>query len=272
MAVLFGIVSIFIVGALVLSMFAALLRRLNRWNRIYDEINKRYCGQLFRGYLFSAPKLWFNYGRTSVRVQNKRGFRYPRKKSTELALQWQDHRTLRFEIEDGVSASGSNDRARRWSPRLYRVLVGDSEFDNGFQVQSNAPDAMIGLLTNSVRWQLRQLVGHGKHHHIHVSLKRGTLRIVKPGWMSSAVELGDFVRFGLELFDRLVLAECEGIEFKNEDSVTLVENVTCPICSEKIVSQMVVCLRCKTPHCMDCWQYNGQCATFACEEKRYVKA
>ncbi len=269
LGVLFGLVAVLVIGTIVVRMFAALLRRLNRWNRVYDEINKRYHGQLFRGYLFSSPKLWFNYGRTSARVQNRKGFRFPRRKTTELALQWQDHRTLRFEIVDVASVV---EPVRRWTPQLYPVTAGDPEFDSQFRVQSNAPDIVARLLTNGVCWQIRQLSGLGNIHRIQVSLRRGTLRITKPGWMTSAEELGDFVRFGLELYDRMVLAECEGIEFHNEDALSFVENVTCPICSETIEDQMVVCLRCKTPHCMDCWQYNGQCATFACEEKRYVKA
>jgi len=58
--------------------------------------------------------------------------------------------------------------------------------------------------------------------------------------------------------------------FVNENQASIVVDVKCPICSEEIMHDMVVCNGCKTPHCRDCWQYNGQCATFACGEKRFL--
>ena len=69
-----------------------------------------------------------------------------------------------------------------------------------------------------------------------------------------------------------MLGKVSGIEFVREDEAAVVNDVKCPICSEEITHDMVVCTRCKTPHCHDCWQYNGQCATFACSETRYVRA
>jgi hypothetical protein len=31
----------------------------------------------------------------------------------------------------------------------------------------------------------------------------------------------------------------------------------------------VNCRRCGTPHHKDCWEFNGQCSTYACGEKRF---
>jgi hypothetical protein len=38
----------------------------------------------------------------------------------------------------------------------------------------------------------------------------------------------------------------------------------CPVCREKIEDAPVVCFRCKTLHCLDCWQYNKRCAIYGC--------
>ena len=49
------------------------------------------------------------------------------------------------------------------------------------------------------------------------------------------------------------------------------EDFRCPICSNEVMQDMVVCKRCKTPHCAECWEYNGKCATFACMEERCIR-
>ena len=97
------------------------------------------------------------------------------------------------------------------------------------------------------------------------------MTVSKPSFIKNFEQLDDFVRLSLSIYDQLMLTECEGIEFMAKDDVTIIDDVTCPICSEAIEYMTVICLRCKTPHCLDCWEYNGQCATFACNEKRYIR-
>ena len=40
--------------------------------------------------------------------------------------------------------------------------------------------------------------------------------------------------------------------------------IKCPVCSTVIVGQYRTCERCNTPHHIDCWDYCGGCAIFAC--------
>jgi len=67
------------------------------------------------------------------------------------------------------------------------------------------------------------------------------------------------------------MQKTRGLNFINEDEVTLLESMKCPICSEEIETETVCCLRCQTPHCRDCWSYNGECATYACNETRFTE-
>ncbi len=139
-----------------------------------------------------------------------------------------------------------------------------------FLVYSNQPELARQMLTPSTRWQIRQLIHLHGNSGVEVRVQQGQLRVSKPGYIIQFRPLDDFVRFGLELFDQFQLAYNQDIEFVSDDATVVVAEVKCPICSEVINQEMVVCVRCKTPHCVDCWEYNGQCATFACHETRYI--
>ncbi|MBI3855555.1 MAG: hypothetical protein HY293_07665 [Planctomycetes bacterium] len=50
-------------------------------------------------------------------------------------------------------------------------------------------------------------------------------------------------------------------------------NGLCQICGGSLGEGfVVVCRRCSTPHHEDCWTYAGECSTFACRERRFVRA
>lgn len=149
--------------------------------------------------------------------------------------------------------------------------VDDPTFQSQYYVSSNSPSVAKRLLNPSVRWQIEQLRRHANDNELSISVFRGSLMVSKPGYIRQYQPLEDFVRFSLELFDLLMLVDAKGIEFLNVDQAAVVADVKCPICSEQIMLDMVVCARCKTPHCQDCWEYNGQCATFACSETRCIQ-
>lgn len=46
----------------------------------------------------------------------------------------------------------------------------------------------------------------------------------------------------------------------------------CQVCGVSLGQGAVVrCRRCATPHHEDCWAYTGECSTFACKEKAFVR-
>jgi hypothetical protein len=143
-----------------------------------------------------------------------------------------------------------------------------------FCVFSNKPEDACQLLSPGTQWPIKQLAhlrnpSRETPSDLSIAINHGKLTIAKSGFIKDYQMLDDFVRFGLELFDQLMLTTSQGVTFVDDASAVIVDDVKCPICSEVIRHDMVVCVRCKTPHCLDCWQYNGQCATFACQEVRY---
>lgn len=249
-----------------------MLHRLSKWNRTYDKLGKRYAGTsnklkpnkggVIYGFpIFARPSLRFDYGRTFCTLRNRKSLRSSRKRQTEISMIW-PNRKLKLEI------STSPVKSRSWG--LKPVAIEDPGFNDQFYVFSNNEEAAKSLLTQNVQWQLEQLRRLGGDGELIVTLLRANLIVSKPGYIKEYQQLDDFVRFALELFDQMMLVEAEGLEFVNENMATVVADVKCPICSEEINDDVVVCTRCKTPHCRDCWHYNGQCATFACSETRFL--
>lgn len=259
-------IMMFVFGGL----FFSILRSLGNWNRVYQRLGKRYAakqskGGVFYGYLLTNPSLAFDYGRTYCHVKNRKSLKFKEGRQTELLMVWPDRR---FKLEISTSPT----RSRSWGTGGWKsVELNDPLFEDNFFVSTNQPETAENLLSSGVRWQLEQLRRHTGNLQLVVSINRGTLSISKPGYIKDYQLLDDYIRYSLELFDQMMLGSVEGIEFVRENEATVVSDVKCPICSEEIIHDMVVCTRCKTPHCLDCWQYNGQCATFACSETRFVR-
>lgn len=266
------IVAFLAVAAVFAASFAfAAIRRLSRWNRTYDRLGKRYAGKpgkggVAYGFGFTNPSLTFDYGRTFCSLRNRKSYRFQTGYLTEISMIWPNRR-LKFEI----STTPSKGRGRSMRG-LVDVQIDDPQFDSEFYTWSNDTQLVRRMLSSGVQWQIEQLRRHMNNNDVHISLSRGNLTVKKPGYIKDFVALEDFLRLSLEMFDQLMLVDAEGIEFVNANQASVIDDVKCPICSEEIMNNMVVCSRCKTPHCQDCWQYNGQCATFACSETRCIYA
>jgi hypothetical protein len=249
------------------SFLFAAIRRVSRWNQTYDRLGKRYAGKpgkggVAYGFGLTKPSLTFDYGRTMCAVRNRKSYHFPSGCHTEISMIW-PNRKLRFEI------STSPSKPRNWGPNATQeIVIDEPQFQEAYFTSGNDPILVNRLLTTGVQWQIEQLRRHMGNDDVHVTVSRGNLVVSKPGYIKDYVALEDFVRYSLELFDQLMLVNAVGIEFVNADQASVVDDVKCPICSEEIMHNVVVCSRCKTPHCQDCWQYNGQCATFACSETR----
>ena len=60
--------------------------------------------------------------------------------------------------------------------------------------------------------------------------------------------------------------EQEGVEWL--DAPKREGNAKCPICGAGLREGRVLCLKCKTVHHRECWEWNGGCSMFACGEQR----
>lgn len=145
-----------------------------------------------------------------------------------------------------------------------------SGFDESFVVTTPQGTRSLPELPDAIRWQLLELLRWSGSAPLQIRVEPRRIRIARPGYLKTPAELDDFLRLGLRVIDQFRTMRTSGLEFVNEDQATVLDETFCPICTDRIEGRTVICVRCKTPHCRDCWEYNGKCGMFACNETRYT--
>ncbi|QEG24640.1 RING finger protein [Mariniblastus fucicola] len=207
------------------------------------------------------PALLFDYGRTMARLKH---FGTPWGNAARKTILEVD-----FELPVGQTLSVES-RSLDSDAAVENFETGDADFDRQFCVHASDPVFAKQLLTDAVKWKMIELKGLHPAE-IRFEFENDRLRTISKQWFRHGRDLLDFVQGGLELFDQLMLHKADGLEFLRENQAAVIEDFRCPICSDDVMHDMVVCKRCKTPHCAECWEYNGKCATFACMEERCIR-
>ncbi len=244
----------------------------NSWSLEYQSVGERYLGKKSASMgvttmtPFSRPTLTFKYRDTHATLSSHSSRGFPdHRRETRLSL------ILPFEIVEMEMTTAELTNWRWKTDRLKKIVFDDPEFQATFKAASSNPFEAKRQINSAIQWQLEQLRRAGKHRQVRMKLSERWLEVSVPSDLRNCQPIDDFVRMSLKLYDLLAMQETKGLNFVNEDSVTLLESVKCPICSEEIETKTVCCIRCQTPHCYDCWEYNGECATFACNETRFTE-
>lgn len=256
------VVVLVVVGVL-LVLFLSIARASDR-KRAYRDLSRRFSGVLKTGGLFGRPSVRFKYGQSSclinsIKTRSARGGVF-----TQVVMDWPD---AKFRLM--VFPSWRSQKLWSFSG-MERFFVSDPEFVKRYHLRASDSELGRVFLSEGVRWQIERLRNFKNVDDIYVSITRGFLVVKKPGTMSEPQALVDLVHFCLELFDQAMLTRTVGIDFVQPDATQILEDIVCQICGESIELDMVFCVRCKTPHCRECWDYCGQCSTFACGETRYM--
>ena len=260
--------AIIALGVAVMAAFGvcSLFVRFGQWYKSYEKLAARYNGSFKAGSLFSRPSLTFRHADSNCLLKNRNQTIGHGSSSTQLIVDGHDPK-----IKLLVTTAASE--VRYWNQRgLIPVSLPPEFAEHNFEAQCNFPEQAAAMFKASALWKLRQLAHHVGQDGIEIRLEQGKLTISQSGFIKEFQPLDDFVRFGLELHHQFAFKTTPEIEFVEQGLATIIETVQCPICSELIHQSMVICVRCKTPHCVDCWEYNGQCATFACGETRFLRS
>jgi len=208
------------------------------------------------------PALVFDYGRTMARLLHFGTPWRSANKQTVLETDFPLHPPgQRISIISRVGSDVVPDS---------HVKTGDAEFDAAFYVLASDPALANQLLSDAVKWKMAE-IKNLQPAQTSFELFNGKLKASCRHWFGSGQSLLDFVQGNLELFDQLMLHKADGVEFTSQNQAAVMEDFRCPICSDDVMHEMVVCKKCKTPHCAECWEYNGKCATFACLEERCIR-
>lgn len=232
---------------------------------VYAQLARQFHGVFRSGGWFGYPLVRFRYGVTDVSLSTRRMRSSPAGTVTEVLVAWPDPR---FHCE--ISPQGWGAESGNPFRGNSQVGTGDRRFDRTFRVQGSDPTEIRNFLTDGVRWEIQQLWAFGEVGQISVTIKNGRMSIAKPGQLRTAEALERYVHLALGLYDQAMLTRAAGIQFIEDHTVCVLQDVTCQVCGDTIAIDMVICRRCKTPHHMDCWQYYGACSTYGCRETRFV--
>lgn len=237
--------------------------RARRRDSLFVRAATQFHGACHPGGWFGQPSVRFRHGQFLALLDTDPTGGQDGAFVTQLHFRWPDTR-FRCDLVSRRPIPLEQDTD------LPPIPVDREEFDRQFIVRSNNAEQMRQFMSSGVQWQVQLLERIGETAPVAVVVGHGHLSIRKQLRFRAYQELEEFLRTALELFDQAQLTQSVGIEFVDEDEVQLVQEAVCQICGEEIVEDLVFCRRCKTPHHLECWQYNGACSTYGCREERFA--
>lgn len=253
----FALLMLMLSGALTAAVGTALIRRQQRAG-VLRQLAKRMHGRYVHGSWFESARVTFRYGESYAILSfrsRERGLR-----TFELRLDWPD-RDTRLAI---VPTLGGDLRMLGSD-----VKVDDPVFDRTYRLVGHPRTAVRAFASPAVRWQIDKIRNLAGSHDVRVMVSGGQFVVEKAVQALTFAVLESLTTIALDLYDQALLTRSTGIEFIEPETVQVVQQAMCQVCSEDIVSDMVLCRRCKTPHHLDCWQYYGACTTYGCGETVY---
>ena len=255
--------------------------RLRRWDAIRTMIAKRFGYGVSKPWLLEvvvsgSPRFRFRYrGIPCYLKMRSTGFYKRKPAKISFTVDW-PARTAAWMVSTDESDKGL------W-PEQPIVLPGASVFHKQFFANGRDKEKVARLITPPVQHALLQMLATNqrrqmgnrscKADYLNLRSSRGRLTFRMTSDTSSRSldprDVEKFMRCCLHVYDLMVLGAVEGLTYL-EDDLTVIEDVVCPICSGTIEGDFVSCSSCQSPHCLDCWQYNGLCATFACMETEFL--
>jgi hypothetical protein len=254
--------------AVILSLLGViwLIVYLNRRASLYfafEDLAKRYLGKASNT-IWGLPRAVFGFRDSTARIACLLRFRRRGGRLTRLQIGWPDRKfqlwlTLRPVPGAPVGPAG-----------LTPYPLGEPGLDQRFTAWTNDPESCRQMLTPASLWHLVHLLELARHPHLDWRIRRGVFQISLGGHFRKKPQLVAVAEKMLEVYAQTLLCSQEGVDFIDDQSAYVIDAMVCPICSGSIGGDVAICFRCRTPHCKECWQYNGKCATFGCGSEKFV--
>jgi hypothetical protein len=241
--------------------------------RAYRHLAAKYQGRYESRGLSDPPTVSFAHNGSNVRVGlAPQVVGQPANPRTRVVVRFR--RGLPFRLELAPIARPVPPQPPKGT-RLVRV--GDQEFDRGYVVQANDADMAREFLSAGVRWSIDNLHRLAPPSGMLISINPERLLVQVDRNLGLDAEALEFaVREALVIHDGLQ----EGVAARMSQGVEIVavgpsdeEDAgppICKVCGEPITSPGVVCVSCRTPHHLDCWEFVGTCSIYGCNSKRSV--
>jgi len=249
--------------ALILVFASSFHSRATRWNDAFAHVARQFRGAYSGGGWFSEPSVRLMYGTAHARLSS-----YSLGRSGKSVVQMViEQREVRCRCEMlsrpstvtlVPSLAGLTEVELDWGSQFARWQVAAADYDEARH-----------FMTDAVRLALDRIWLHPLPRDAAVSLLPGWV-VVRKVWDSPrATDLAQFVELCCTLNDQVQLAAAAGIEFLTSDEAQVIDDALCCVCCEALTQEVVFCVRCKTPHHRDCWEYSGGCSTYGCGGRMY---
>jgi hypothetical protein len=252
------IVQIMAVAIALLSQGQTRSRTNDVFAQLAERLNGRYIPESI--WTTGAPAIHFSHHGAPASIDIARG-RSDSESFTQLRAPWPDDR-MRMQVYPEPCLG--------WAGKLLGIEdleIGSPEFDRVYLIRGNRPEAIRQVLSANVQECIERLRRFGEHADIFVAIGGGQLLIKKRGFLRSAERLDEFATVALQLFDGALATSQPGIEWMSGRSGGEIEP-HCPVCGEPLKADVVRCVRCRTPHHRECWNYSQACAIYGCGEKK----
>ncbi len=237
---------------------------LGRLRQAFQRFAELHDGQMHDRQLFESPKVSFSYqasrGLLSIYQSSGPAPQFYTQLTFTVPQGW-NHRLEIFPQrfrDDDVRYMNIDD-----------IRVGDDVFDPRYVVKSDDESfarEFLDVPTRRVVEDLRNIKGNDK---ILISLNASRLMVRKHSILGELSDLTAFAELSCRVYDRLVSSfqRASGIEIVEEGvGAEAADDPVCQVCGVAVPRDG---RRCRTPHHKDCWEFNGQCSTYACGEKRF---
>ena len=235
----------------------------------FQRFAERFDGQLHDRPLFESPKVSFVHQGSRVLLSIYEGGLPPPELHTQLTYTVPQGWTWRLEVFPQRSKGTEMNPVPR---NVDDLQVGDEAFDPRFVVKSNDPAFAREFLDAPLRKVIEDIRGLRGNDQVLVSLNSSRLMVRILGLPAGLADLAAFAELSGKVYDRIQLLwqKSTGIEILDEEALPSdAADPVCQVCGSAVLPEnRVYCRRCRTPHHRDCWEFNGQCSTYACGEKR----
>jgi 4-phospho-D-threonate 3-dehydrogenase / 4-phospho-D-erythronate 3-dehydrogenase len=199
-----ALVPLLLLGPLLLSGASrASLRR-----SAYEQLASDFGGSMHCITWFH-PRVTFPYRSTNVLVGVFPQGPHPgcRGPITQLQIDWPDARLhICIDTPPRISTLTGDDR-------LYQWQTGHAEFDERYSIRTSDPAATAALLTEAVQQWAQRLQCWPQPSPLMIEVHRGVFQIAKAADIRQTMELQDFVRTGLELYEQACWASAKPSSF-----------------------------------------------------------
>jgi hypothetical protein len=155
---------------------------------------------------------------------------------------------------------------------MQDIIVGSPQFDSAFVITGDDEPGIKALLNGQVQSAIFHLSSYVSGMHVRMGSQSLTVTCGPAFRLRPAGRVREAVRRTVRCGNRRPGAGIEFLEGEPAVAMTMRNSTDarCMVCGEALVSQVVYCRSCKTPHHRDCWSYGGGCSTYGCGEKKYV--